>query len=427
MTLFNRFKKDYVNYLISVIIPVCINALSIPLFKRLLGAEKYGRFAILFNALLLLTAALSGWITQSVIRHFPTTPSKANFFKKTIVITFSTQLIFAIPVFLTVWQVNNDCILGFLFSVALITISVQFSALALSQSLFLSKKNIFSEFLRSSSYLIIAIILLVWAGINYLYALFTATLFSYALSVIYLLYQTRLKTKEEIFGHTPPLLKYNELVKKFLRYGGPLSMWYIFAYLMTLADKYFMQKNIGGEIQGNYQAVFDFASKSITLIISPVITSLFPLLTSAYEGEKKSEIVILLKRILLIEAGALVVAVIVYWWFGYRILFSLLQIPPSLIFKQIGLLCIVGTFIWQMAIVVHKRYELKMQSRQLMVMAAAAFGLQLTLYLLCGNKAGSLIYPAGYVVAASAYLFLVSFSPLVKFVKMKMHTKSELL
>ena len=94
MNLLFSFKKDYLNYLISVIIPVLINALSIPLFKRMLGAEAYGYFSITFNSLLLLAALLTSWIMQSVIRYSPSVTNRIYFIKKSLYFSLLTQELF---------------------------------------------------------------------------------------------------------------------------------------------------------------------------------------------------------------------------------------------------------------------------------------------------------------------------------------------
>src|SRR6185312_9547600 len=98
MDLFSRFKKDYFNYLVSIILPALISGISIPVFKHLLGAEGYGKFSIWLNAVLIITAVSSGWITQSIIRLFPASENKYSFSKNAIKLSIETQLLFFAPV-----------------------------------------------------------------------------------------------------------------------------------------------------------------------------------------------------------------------------------------------------------------------------------------------------------------------------------------
>jgi O-antigen/teichoic acid export membrane protein len=416
MDLFSRFKKDYLNYLISIIIPVIITAVSIPLFKLILGASGYGNFSITFNSVLLCTATLSGWISQSVIRYFPTSTKKKSFAKQSIVLCGTTQLIFLLPVLTTVWYFKSDFLLAVFFCLALFITSLQFSLLAISQSVFLSKKNIYSELIRTVSYIVCALVLLKFTTINYMYALFTAIIISYLLSFIYLYTQIQ-KYFEQSLQVENGTEYLNDLFRRFITYGGPLSLWFVFAYSISLIDKIFMLKTVGAEVQGNYQAMFDFLSRSITVIISPVIISLFPLLTAAYQNKKTGEIKKLLGTILGFELGGMILAFFLYWWFGADILFGLIKTPPTAEYKLMGLIIIAATFIWQMAIVVQKRYELKFQSNYLLGMVVLAFMSQFLLYVFFNKTNNQLLYPSGFLLSSVVYFLLVSFNQARMFFK----------
>lgn len=408
MDLSKRFKTDYLNYLISIIIPAVINAVSIPLFKRILGAAHYGNFSITYNSSLLFTALFAGWIMQSIIRYFPTVQDKKAFANAALRISFKIQLVIFFPVLLCIYYFNNDFILSLLFSAVLFITSMQFSMSAISQSAFLSRKSIYSEVVRTVSYIVLAVILLLKTKIDYMYSLFIAIFISYMLSFTYLYFQS---SKALILQNSlqQNLPQSKNMLKTFLLYGAPLSLWFVFFYLISLVDKYFILYNHGEEKQGNYQAIFDFLSKSITVIISPVVISLFPLLTAAYQAEKKNEIRKLMKTILGFELAGLFIASLAYWWFGAGILFKLIKTPDTFEYKLMGQFIIIGTFLWQIAIVIHKWYELKFKSSTLMLMISIAFVFQILFYLIMGKNKNILLYPAGYILASVIYLFLISF------------------
>jgi O-antigen/teichoic acid export membrane protein len=407
MDLVSRFKKDYLNYFLSTIIPVIITAVSIPLFKQLLGPEGYGKFSISFNSVLLCTAILSGWIWQSILRYFPATKHKGSFVRQSFRISWFTQAVFVIPVFLVVWYLYRDFLLSLFFSLTLIISSLQFSLLAIGQSVFLSRKSIYYEFIRSVSYIVIALLLLKYTRINYMYSLFTAIIISYLLSFFYLYRQV----KEQLLVNHPVeggAESTKATFRLFLLYGWPLSLWFVIALLISLVDKFFILEVAGPAIQGNYQAIFDFLSKSINVLITPVTISLFPLLTNAYQLGKKGEIKRLLTIIVGLEFAGLVAAGLLYWWFGAGILFALLKVPETTDYKLMGLLVIAGSFLWQMAIVVQKRHELKFKSLFLLRMVIIAFVSQVLLYLVVRKTQGVLVYPAGYALSSLIYLLLVS-------------------
>jgi O-antigen/teichoic acid export membrane protein len=178
-----------------------------------------------------------------------------------------------------------------------------------------------------------------------------------------------------------------------------------------------MNKYLGAEIQGNYQAIFDLLSKSITLIISPILTSLYPILTSAYEKGDNFKIRKLLKKVITYEAVSFLIVSILYWWFGADLLFFVLKIPKTDTFKLMGIIVIAGTFIWQIAILIQKRFELKLKSLFLLAMVVIAFSAQIICYLLFSKNNNQLLYPLGFLLSAIIYLFLISFTDVMAYAK----------
>jgi O-antigen/teichoic acid export membrane protein len=416
MDLFSNFKKDYLNYLISIILPSLISGLSIPVFKHLLGAKGYGKFSIWLNAILIITAILSGWIAQSIIRFFPASKDKSAFSRQAITVSLKTQCIFFIPVFFVVWYAGKDISLALLCSLALFATSIQFTILPIIQSSFLSKKIISSETIRILTYVIGAVLLLKFTGISYLYSLFIAVFASYLFSLLFLIRQA-LKFFKEQEGLEIKSSEKVAVFKSFFKYGAPLSLWFVFVYLFSYVDKLFMFKYLGQEIQGNYQAIFDLLNRGITLMISPIVTSLYPILTASYIKGDRSTIRKFIKKIIIYELCGFAVAIVLYWWFGANVLFLILKTPNNQTFKLMGFIVICGTFVWQLAILVQKRFELQLKTIFLLLMVAIAFLTQIAFYMIFKDSHNQLLYPSGFLLSAFVYLFLVSFSELLVFSK----------
>jgi O-antigen/teichoic acid export membrane protein len=404
MDIFSRFKKDYLNYLISIILPAIITGGIIPLLKRTLGAESYGRFAIFFYAALLCASILTGWLIQSVLRFYNQYQDKKKFFYNVRYFFLLSQLMIIAPALITVYLLSNSFIDAILFFLIVFVCSLQFVALAIIQAAKMSSKNIYSEVIRCVLYLGLWIILYTCTGLNNLHGLYICIILSYLTSTLYLFKQINITLFSSAIINKS---EQKALLQKFLKYGGPFSLWFVFSYLLSYIDKLFLLKSFNRELQGNYQAIFDMISKSIVLIASPVLTTLFPLLTEAYELEEKKQIHKILFRIISIELIGMIVTCICYWLFGANILFALLKIPDNLMFKQMGLITILGTFVWQIAMVTHKYYELKQMSLVLLKMVATAFAVQLCMYIFLERLKTPLLYPIGFLVSALVYLIFI--------------------
>ena len=182
---------------------------------------------------------------------------------------------------------------------------------------------------------------------------------------------------------------------------------------------------MGASEQGNYQALFDLLYRSIMLVCSPVVISLFPRITKAYHANKGKDIKKLLSRIVVIELAALFTALILYWLFGSAILPTLVKIPDTTEYKLMGEITIAGAFMWQMGILIHKYYEMKFKNVQLLVMITLAFISQLIFYWLFSKNSNRLLFPTGFALAALVYLILVSsgvLKSLLTFNKRKIET-----
>lgn len=412
MNLLPRFKKDYLNYLVSIILPALIGGASVPIFKHFLGANGYGTFAIYLNAAFLLTAVFTGWISQSIYRFYSGVENKFRFSKIALSLSAKTQLFLFIPVVLFFWVNEKSVLLGVVVWVAIFINSMQMIHVALAQSSFLSKKNISSELIRSVTYITISVILLFIFPGYYLYILFGSLSIAYSLSALYLRKQTHpilIQSREKIDREIIP----KKIIRKFFNYGAPLSLWLVFSFLIPYIDKIWMKYHLGGEAQGNYQAIFDLLSKGLTLIISPITISLLPLLTQAFTNNEHSEIRTLMKRIILLEVAGFIISAILYWWFGYYLIFKLLKIPDTLTYKYMGLIVLAGTFIWQIAIFIQQKYVLKLMTRFLLIMVIFAVLFQTIFYWIFSNNTSPLIYSLGYLFASTLYLILVSF-PFIK-------------
>jgi hypothetical protein len=175
---------------------------------------------------------------------------------------------------------------------------------------------------------------------------------------------------------------------------------------------------MGAEVQGNYQAIFDLLFRGVSMIMSPVLTSLFPILTSAYTRGNNKEIRKLMKKIISYEIIGFLLSSVLYWWFADRLLLSLLKIPNTFSFKLMGFIVLCATFIWQIAILVQKRFELKQRTFYLLAMAFFAFLVQLLFYIIFKDLNNLLVYPLGFLLSTFVYLLLISATELLTISKL---------
>ncbi|NIA10261.1 MAG: oligosaccharide flippase family protein, partial [Nitrospiraceae bacterium] len=66
-----KLGKDTLSYLPAVIIPAGLSLISVMIFTRIFRPNAYGQYALVIATTGILTALLSAWIQQSVLRYLP--------------------------------------------------------------------------------------------------------------------------------------------------------------------------------------------------------------------------------------------------------------------------------------------------------------------------------------------------------------------
>lgn len=394
---FQRFRKYYGHYLLGIIIPALINGLSIPLFKNELGAKDYGQYALYFNAMLISNLLVSGWLSQAILRFYAKAGDKKQFARQVISLSIKIGAIAFLPAVWIVYSINGSIITAFIFGVLLWLAAVQLPLQSLSQSSFLSKAAAGAEAVRTISWLVLSIIFLRF-GIPFLQALLSAIALSYFFSIVFL-YR---KNKVVVSLTQQHWLKGNNLPLNFYKYGWPFSLWFICYYLSGYIDKLFILKSSGSYLQGNYNAIYDFISKSAGLILAPVLTAAVPLLTETFEQKQFAEVRKLIIKLISIELVVLVVLVAAYYAGGYQILLWLLRIPHQDVYIHAGAIIVVGTMLWQIALLIQKPAELKYKSLALFIKIGVAIAAQYAFYLFFPYSS-PLLFPIGYCLAALVY------------------------
>jgi peptidoglycan biosynthesis protein MviN/MurJ (putative lipid II flippase) len=160
----------------------------------------------------------------------------------------------------------------------------------------------------------------------------------------------------------------------------------------------------------------------------PVLVTLMPLLSREHQAGNSSGIKKLLRKIIFYQILVLLVISASYFLFAKDLLFMLLKVPDNESYSSAGFLLIVSAFLWQMAMVIHKRHELELKTNKMLLYITLAFLAQLAFYYFFHNQSSFLVFPMGCLIASLCYLILVSipsgFHPL-GFVYLKSNTKKK--
>ena len=395
-------------YILSLLTSGLISFISIPLIIKLYGLELYGSFSLIQNIILIFISFGCGWLNQCILRF----NNNSSNFKITI---FQLYLILIVPLsllsFATLYFVNSN-----VFVIILATITIFFggiSALSVTfyQSKFIAKKSFYFEFIRVVVFfLLIVVFYYLFSKFDNLIRLTFSFFLSYFISFLFLLkidfkfFVISVKMFFSKINKSYFLLFFKEN-KYLFHYGLPLALWFTMSSLLNVSDRYIISHYLNKEDLGIYSAVYDLLFKGITLLYAPILVAGYPILTDKYNQNKKKVAYQFLKKLVLLEICIFVVVIIIAYFLKSYFIETIVGIPISE--KSLGIVMpiIVGAFIWQLAMLVHKPLEFELKTKVMLVLIVITLIVNVSLNLLFIKTYGIMF--AAYSTLFSAFLYLI--------------------
>ncbi len=351
-----QFKKDYISYLLGIILPASISFLTIPILKNILGTANFGTYSYYASILIIINASFSGGISQGIIRLQIDSEKRDLFYYQSLCLVFLTSILVSIPLFIFIQLSNGLLEFSLLVVAAFFVSNLYISLLAITQSRFLALSCAISESARSIIFVSLSFLLLIYfpAG-NFLDILFMSLVVSYGTGCIYLL----LKNKSAIKFAKVEVRAIVKTGQEIFTYGGFLIGWFFCSYGLSMANRFIIARHFGKESIGHFTASFDIINKSIILLLSPIYISLFPVIIKAFSEGEHGQVRSLIRRLTLLEGLLLLVSMVLFRFFAFPLLSQMLNTPANPEYLWIDLQVICSTFIWQMAILQHKYLELR--------------------------------------------------------------------
>ncbi len=389
-----QLAKDTVYYSISKMIPGLAGLVFVILFFRLIGAEEYGKYSIMFSFANLIAAFSFGWLNQSILRYRS---------------TFTSRIKILSPISLG-YIIGIISIIIFVNIISILQVSIIFSKqhvifLSLSIGIFNIVKSTFQSEEQPNKVILI-------------------TSFQSILMIIssIIILNTYDNSAEGLilgisFGYLIPILPYSKLftsniiakknikkIKSFFNYGAPLSIWLGISLSLNFLDRYFIEYYYGPSLMGSYAGFSEFIIKIFSIFIFPITLAVHPILMNNWNKNKNIyEFFIKIFKASTIQIIiCLIMLVPLYLYMDY--FFYLIQIMiPGLdnSMKEIMIPLFIGGFLWQLALVLHKPLEI--EERTLVMVCCIMFSL-------ATNLIGNIYFLPRFGIIATAYTMIFSAS-----------------
>ncbi len=322
-----------------------------------------------------------GWVAHSIIRLASQSDDRVQFIMDSLFVSVIVSVAAAFSGFWVLIFIEGTLLLPFLCCLLLIATALQLVLNGAAQSFLKAQTLMYAECIRVGLGFVIGLGLVKFFGLTLaIEKLFFGLLISNILSSIVLFKGVGLN-----FSGFKGFNKERVLIvgRQLFNYGIYLMLWFFCSYALMYNDRYFIFYMLGNDVTGNYTALFDIISRTITISALPVLMTTFPILTRHYDNSEFKKVNKIIFNILLIEAICLPFALVAYWLFGYNILESLLQLPSgnSDLYWS-GFLIIAGSFTTQMGMAAHKKFELRKKTSSMfrIIFAILVFSLILNLF-----------------------------------------------
>jgi O-antigen/teichoic acid export membrane protein len=391
-------KKEIFKYLAGRFIPAVVNLTVIILAIRFIGPVEYGKYALIYSAILLAVTMSYHWVQVSIQRFLGTMPKDSEivmgrFFDITL-ITALVSTIFTVSVGkfyfeLQTWE---------LIVVALITSLTH---------LYLYYQSVFQAFHRTFRSALLEgvdqVIILATMIIGLFLIRFETAMLLLVSMVAGLIVVMVVRVFLRIKGmHTTDLKKFywdSRFSGKVMEFGFGMALWLLCSQLLLATDRFIIYEYLGYKDTGVYSALKDLIYKGVMFSIFPIYTSYQSKIGDEWNARHKLETWTKVK-----EAISFEMLIFIILFIGFMVvktsLFNDFLNLSSLDNWLIYLPVLMSAFLWQMVLLFQRFLELTIRSGFVLWMMAITVVLNVALNLL--------LVPIYGLVAGALSLFCAS-------------------
>jgi len=348
--------KEVIKYLAGRFIPAIVNLAIIVLAIRYLGPVEYGRFSVLFYAVLLVTTLSFHWVQVSILRFLSGMSRETNvvmsrFFDLTV---FSALISTILVVLIGYWYFH----LSFL-EMSLVGLFAFLNHFYLFHQAILQAyhKSIRTAILEGTDQLLILIAVV--AGLFFFHwkssmLLFTSLVIGLAGVLILRVF---IRVKGLLTVDLKHLYWDYRFSAKVVEFGFGITLWLFCSHVLMAMDRFIIMQYLGYQDAGMYSALKDLLFKGITVACFPIYISYQAKIQDHWNSRHRNEAWVSIKEALSFEMLIFIIFFIVFMVVKQMLFQDVLKIPEMDIWL-IYLPLVLSAFIWQVALLFQRFLEL---------------------------------------------------------------------
>jgi len=405
--------RDSLGYLMSKVVPGFFGLISVPVFVRLLGIEEYGRLYVILPVLMALGGAGSGWLQQGILRFHPASeqsPESESAFARAVTLGTAMAVLALIVLLLPIMRVLRYrpgvwvivevyCAVQLIYMVSLTRMQAQLRPRAVLRN----------EALRSFAGFVFPVCLIVVLG----HRAFPLVILGLALG--YLLPLLLASGRLSALFHGPRFLgagagfEAKKILGQLWHFGWAVGIWLMLCQALPVVGRSAIQRYAGYAQAGIYASLYELAVRSFSLLASPVLQAAHPRIMRYWNQGDFSAARRTIGHAIRMQVLMFIPVEVIGIVFAVP-LTKLALGPGNPVSASLLPLLMLGGFLWQIALLVHKPLEIMQRTKTML------YGMLVVVLI---ESAGNYLLVPRYGVKAVVYVFVSGALAYIAFVALQ--------
>jgi len=404
--------RDSLGYLMSKVVPGFFGLVSVPVFVRLIGIEEYGRLYVILPVLMALGGAGSGWLQQGILRFHPASepaPESESAFARAV--TLGTALaalalgLVLLPILgvlryrPAVWViVEAYCAVQLIYMVSLTRMQAQLRPRAVLRN----------EALRSVAGFVFPVCLIVALGHGAFPLVILGLALGYLLPLLFASGGSNALLRAGL-SEVGAGSEARSILGQLWRFGWAVGLWLMLCQALPVVGRSAIQRYAGYAQAGIYASLYELAVRSFSLFASPVLQAAHPRIMRYWNLGDFSAARRTIGHAIRMQVLMFIPVEIAGILFSVP-LTKLALGPGHPVSASLLPLLMLGGFLWQIALLVHKPLEIMQRTKTML------YGMLVVVLI---ESAGNYLLVPRYGVKAVVYVFVSGALAYIAFVALQ--------
>jgi O-antigen/teichoic acid export membrane protein len=400
---------DSISYFASKVVPGAMGLASVPVFIRMIGLDEYGRFAVVVPFLMAVAAASSGWLAQGVLRFHPAATDsreRQTVFDRAVRRGTIASVLLTSVLLAGAFSSQHVSLFTGLTSLAFCLSLLVYTVILARLQAQLRPGVVFRrEIVRSVGGFAFPIVMVAVTRRKSFDLLVLGQALAYTIGFLPIIRDgTSAQTAAGAFDKSmSDSITTRSMIRQLWRFGWAVGLWLLLSQLLPVMDRWVIQRFASFSSAGVYASLYEIAIRSFSFLVFPITQAAHPRIMRSWNDGKVASAYKIVRHSILSQLIVFIAVFAGASVFGSRIVKLILGVDDPIATRMLPVL-LVGGFLWQLALLLHKPLEIAQRTGAMLAAMAAVVVLNVASCFLFIPRFG--YQAASYVLVFSACCYI---------------------